>query len=196
MSTQEEKTTSTQKVHRQMTIDDIFTTFPHRSQQLSQEMTNFGLHCVGCHASTWETLEAGMMGHGMNDEQIEDLITRLNKIIEEKLDATTVSITPKAAEKYLAILEEEGKLGWGLRLGEKLGGCNGFEYQLDYAEAADPEDDKIFISQGMEIYINKNSLDRLLGLEIDYVDGLYGAGFKISNPNVSSSCSCGTSHGY
>ena len=74
------------KIHREMTIEEIFKKFPHKGQKLAQEMTNSGLHCVGCSASTWETVEAGMYGHGMDDEQIEDLLKRLNAILDETED--------------------------------------------------------------------------------------------------------------
>ena len=178
-----------------MTIDDVFKKFPHKSPKLAQEMTNTGLHCVGCSASTWETIEAGMYGHGMNDEQIESLLKKLNQILAEKEDPNTVTLTEKAAKKYNEILEEEGKAGWGLRFGERAAGCSGFEYFLDYAEKAKPGD-LVLESQGIQIYLHHKSADRLMGCVIDYVDGLHGAGFKISNPNVKASCGCGSSHGY
>ena len=60
-------------ITRDMTIEDVFKRFPGKSQKLAQEMSNAGLHCVGCSASTWETIEAGMYGHDMTDEQIESL---------------------------------------------------------------------------------------------------------------------------
>lgn len=183
------------KIHRQMTIEQILSMFPFKAQKLSQEITNAGLHCVGCHAATWETLEAGMYGHGMNDEAIDRLVNRLNKLLDEKVDHTTISITPRAAKKYLEILEEEGKQGWGMRFAERMAGCNGFEYSLDYSEKANP-DDTVFESVGIQIHVNTNMVGRLLGSEIDFIDGLQGSGFKISNPNVRSSCGCGTSHGY
>lgn len=183
------------KIHRQMTIESILSMFPFKAQKLSQEITNAGLHCVGCHAATWETLEAGMYGHGMHDEQIDRLVNRLNALLEEESDTSTITITPRAAKKYLEILAEEGKQGWGLRFAERMAGCNGFEYSLDYSEKALPTDD-VYESQGIEIHIDKPMVGRLLGSEIDFIDGLQGSGFKISNPNVKSSCGCGTSHGY
>ena len=185
----------TQNIHRNMTIEEIFTSFPHKSQKLAQEMTNAGLHCVGCSAATWETVEAGMLGHGMSEQQIDSLLTKLNKILEEKQDPSTIAMTPKAAEKLKEILEDEGKIGWGLRFGEKAAGCSGFEFFLDFSEKAKPED-AIFNSEGIEIHVHQKSVARLLGSLIDFVDGLNGAGFKISNPNVKSSCGCGSSHGY
>lgn len=183
------------RIHRQMTIETILSMFPHKAQKLSQEITNAGLHCVGCQAATWETLEAGMYGHGMNDEQIDRLVQRLNALLEEPTDFSTITITSRAAKKYLEILAEEGKQGWGLRFAERMAGCNGFEYALDYSEKALPNDE-VFVSLGLEIHIEKNMVNRLIGSEIDFVDGLHGSGFKISNPNVRSSCGCGSSHGY
>lgn len=183
------------EIHRQMTIEDILGMFPNKAQKLAQEITNAGLHCIGCHAAVWETLEAGMMTHGKNDAQIDELVHRLNALLAEKVDDQTISITSRGASKFLEILTEEGKHGWGMSFSEELAGCNGFEYILDFSEKAD-ENDEIFISNGIEIHVKKPMVPRLLGSEIDYVEGLRGAGFKISNPNVRSSCGCGSSHNY
>jgi iron-sulfur cluster assembly protein len=184
-----------EQIHRQMTIEEVFTSFPNKGPKLAQEMSNSGLQCVGCSAATWETIEEGMLGHGYKDEQIDSLISRLNEILNEKEDLTTITLTPKAAEKYREILKEEGKEGWGLRFGEKAAGCSGFEYFLDYSQGP-KEGDTIFTSEGIQIHVHHTSLARLLGSVIDYAHGLQGAGFKVSNPNVKSSCGCGTSHGY
>jgi iron-sulfur cluster assembly accessory protein len=178
-----------------MTIEEILSLFPYKAQKLSQEITNAGLHCVGCHAATWETLEGGMKGHGMDQVAIDRLVGRLNALLNEKVDTSTVTITPRAAKKYLEILEEEGKQGYGIRFAERMAGCNGFEYSLDYSQKKTPND-VVVVSQGIEIHMEQSLVSRLLGSEIDYVDGLQGSGFKISNPNVRSSCGCGSSHGY
>lgn len=193
--TQNAQTQAGKKIHRHMTIEEILSLFPYKAQKLSQEITNAGLHCVGCQAATWETLEAGMYGHGMTDEAIERLLGRLNALLEEEIDTTTITITKRAAQKYLEILAEEGKQGWGLRFAERMAGCSGFEYALDYSEKALP-DDTTFESMGIQIHVNNAMVGRLLGSEIDFVDGLHGSGFKISNPNVKASCGCGSSHNY
>lgn len=187
--------TTNQTIHRQMTIEHILSMFPHKAQRLSQEITNAGLHCVGCGAATWETLEGGMYGHGMNDAQIDRLVERLNNLLAEQADSTTVSMTKRAAEKYLEILEGEGKQGWGIRLDERPAGCNGYQYSLDFSEKADAND-TIFTSQGVEIHVCSSAADRLIGSEIDYIESLQSSGFTVSNPNARSSCGCGTSHGY
>ncbi len=108
-----------QTITRDMTIEEVFKRFPSKAQKLAQEMTNRGLHCVGCSASTWETIEAGILGHGMNEEDLEDLLESLNAVLAEKEDRSTITITPRAAKKFLDILAEVGKTGWGLRFGER-----------------------------------------------------------------------------
>jgi len=189
------QTDTKQQVSKEMTIEEIFARFPHKSQKLAQEMTNRGLHCVGCGAAVWETLEAGMLGHGFSEEDIEEMVDRLNGILAEKADLSAITLTKRAAEKYRQILKEEGKEGWGLRFGDKAAGCSGFEYVLDYSEKAS-EDDQVFLSHQVEVHVNKADVSRLIGSEIDFVDGLNGSGFKISNPNVKGACGCGKSQSY
>jgi iron-sulfur cluster assembly protein len=183
------------KIHREMTIEDIFYCFPQKSQKLAQELTNIGLSCVGCSAASYETVESGMMSHGMNDEDIDGLIDRLNQILEEKMDLDSITITETAANKFMEICKGDDKEGYHLYLSEKPAGCSGFEYVLDFAKDI-KEDDLKFSAHGMNVLINKNQKERLLGCEIDFIDGLQGAGFKVSNPNAKSSCGCGSSHGY
>jgi iron-sulfur cluster assembly protein len=190
-----EETKTPLLIHQDMTIEEILTKFPSKAQKIAQELSNQGLSCVGCHASTWETLEAGMLAHGLTQDDLSHMLVKLNKIISEELDLTTISITERAAKKYLEVLDSENKQGWAVRFAEKPGGCNGVEFYLDYSKSPEGEDE-IFESQGIEIHINKNLVDRFLGAELDYTDGLSGSGFKFSNPNVKSSCSCGTSYGY
>lgn len=184
-----------QQISPQMTIAEIFSTFPAQSQRLAQAITNAGLHCVGCNAATWETLEAGMLGHGMPRTAIDALVKKLNSILEEPIDSSTISLTPRGAKKFIEIAQEEGIPGAALRFGDSAGGCGGFEYILDFSEEAE-EDDEVFESNGVRIHVKKGMIKRLMGSVIDYVDGLQGSGFKVSNPNVKSSCGCGKSQGY
>ena len=183
------------QITKEMTIEEILSTFPQKSQKIAQEMANAGLNCVGCGAATWETLEAGMLSHGYAEDDIEKLLKKLNAVLTEKVDLSTISMTAKAVQKYQEILEDEGKAGWGLRFEDRAAGCSGFEYVLDYSEKA-KADDTIFVSEGLEIHVNNKFVDRLMGSVIDFVDGLNGSGFKISNPNVKGSCGCGKSQSY
>ena len=143
--TSTESAEKAKKIHRHMTIAEILSMFPNKAQRLSYEITRAGLHCVGCQAATYETLEVGMLSHGMKEDQINELVSRLNSLLDEESDPTTITITPRAAKKYLEILEEDGKVGWGIRFEERMAGCSGFEYALDYSEKAG-ENDETFIS--------------------------------------------------
>ena len=182
-------------IHRQMTIEEVFSSYPSKSQRLAHEMTTAGLHCASCSAAVWETLEAGMLGHGFNDEQIDDLIEKLNTILNEKDELDTITVTEKAAEKFKTIQKDQKKEKLALRFGYTAGGCGGFEYILDFSEKAEA-DDQVFVSHGIEIHVKKAFVERLLGSAIDYAEGLMNGGFKVTNPNVKHSCSCGHSHSY
>ena len=184
------------KITRSMTIEEVFRRFPAKSQKLAQAMMSKGLQCAGCEAATWETLESGMYGHGFSEEEIEELIGVLNGVLEEPfLSLGEVTLTQRAAEHFKKISAEEGKGGYGLRFGSQPGGCREFKYVLDFSQSAS-EEDEVFLSYGVEIHVNRNLLPRLQGSVIDYVDGLQNSGFKISNPNVKGSCSCGSSQNY
>jgi iron-sulfur cluster assembly protein len=183
-------------ITRQMSVAEIFARFPHKAQRLSSILSGAGLECGGCHGPTSESLEAIALGSGFEESEIEELERQLNGSLEEpEPPRDAITLTSRAAAKYRAILDEEKKVGWGIRFEEQAGGCNGFEYLLDYSQKA-REGDVVFVSEGVEIHVPKNIVNRLVGSEIDFVDGLRGSGFKVSNPNVKSCCGCGSSHGY
>lgn len=183
------------KIERHWTIEKILRSFPEKSQKIASALTRAGLACTSCQAATWETLEAGMLGHGFEEEAIEALLVELNAILEEKNDPTTISLTLGAALKLQEVLKAENKEGWALRFGDKPGGCNGYEYTLGFSQKEAPSD-VVFTSHGLQIHVDKSMVGRLMGAEIDYEESLMGSGFKITNPNVQSSCACGSSHGH
>ncbi|MBV9571107.1 MAG: iron-sulfur cluster insertion protein ErpA [Alphaproteobacteria bacterium] len=102
-----------------------------------------------------------------------------------------VTVSARAAKRISQILKDEPRTSM-LRVAVTGGGCSGFQYNfaLDDAKA---EDDLVIDRDGALILIDPLSLDFLRGAEIDYVDDLIGAAFKINNPNAQSSCGCGTS---
>jgi iron-sulfur cluster assembly accessory protein len=105
-----------------------------------------------------------------------------------------VTMTETAAKKVSELRLEEGKPEWGLRIRVVGGGCSGMSYELGWEDQAMPEDN-VFDTQGIKVYIDKNSAPYLSGSEVDFVDNnMMGAGFAIKNPNVKSSCGCGQSH--
>ena len=104
----------------------------------------------------------------------------------------TVKITDIAASKVLEIREAEGiEEDMSLRLRVVGGGCAGFSYDLFFDNKT--EVDTQFELNGVEVVIDQMSLMYLMGTEVDYVESLQGAGFKFNNPNVKSTCGCGSS---
>lgn len=103
-----------------------------------------------------------------------------------------VKLTARAAEKVKAIrAEEKIEEGLGLRLKVMGGGCSGFSYDLFFDQAQ--EVDQTIESQGVRLLCDQMSLMYLAGTEIDYVESVQGSGFKFTNPNVKSTCGCGSS---
>ncbi len=182
-------------ITRNDTIQDIFDKFPNKAQKLAQIMSNAGLSCIGCHASTFETLEQGTLGHGMTEDELESLLKDLNHIVNEKVKIKEVSVTKVASEKIKELLKKEKKEGWGLKVGMVPGGCSGYQYTLGFQKEAGKEEVKVE-SNGVNLFYSKDDQENLNGAEVDYIDGLQGAGFKIENPNVVKSCRCGNSVGF
>jgi iron-sulfur cluster assembly protein len=104
-----------------------------------------------------------------------------------------VTITPRAAAKALELMRAENDPGLcSLRVAVEGGGCSGFQYSLGFDGQPEP-DDMVAEQHGLRLLVDAASLPLLDGAGVDYVDGLSGTGFQIDNPNVGSSCGCGTS---
>ncbi len=111
----------------------------------------------------------------------------------ETTEETLVGLTEKAAEKVKEIKTAEGiEESYGLRLRVVGGGCSGFSYDLYFDQLTEGVD-RTFDSHGVKLIVDHMSLQYLVGTEVDYVEGLQGAGFKFQNPNVKSTCGCGSS---
>ena len=103
-----------------------------------------------------------------------------------------ITLTEKAVEKVRTLQQQEGKVGFALRLKVVGGGCSGYSYSLDF-EAAGAEGDATFDDQGVKIVVDPKSLPMIDNCQVDWADGLTGAGFTIQNPNAKGSCGCGHS---
>ena len=104
-----------------------------------------------------------------------------------------IAISDKGAEKvheFLASVEDDVAMA-GLRVGVRGGGCSGFQYQLAFDEPHD--DDTVFEDHGLRLLVAPQALEYVDGSQIDYVDALTDAGFKVENPNVVAACGCGSS---
>ena len=102
-----------------------------------------------------------------------------------------VALSAAAAAKINAIATLEGALA-GLRVAVEGGGCSGFQYEINVAQSPNP-DDLVIERDGARLFVDPVSLPFLLGAEVDWVEELIGASFKVKNPNATSSCGCGVS---
>ena len=102
-----------------------------------------------------------------------------------------VTVTERAARRIGEILKSE-PAGAMLRVSVQGGGCSGFQYKFD-VERAKADDDIVVARDGATVLIDSVSLQYLAGSEIDFVDDLIGASFKVNNPLAKASCGCGTS---
>src|SRR3954453_14414078 len=107
--------------------------------------------------------------------------------------AKGIEFTSKGAEKVHEFLsaQEADTSSAGLRVAVRGGGCSGFQYQLAFDEQRD--NDETFESHGIRLLVDKTSLPYIQGSEVDWIDGLTGAGFQVNNPNVVAACGCGSS---
>ena len=107
------------------------------------------------------------------------------------MTSSELSLSPSAAQRIHAIGKAEGK-ALMLRVAVEGGGCSGFQYQFDLVEAANPDDLRVE-RDGAAALVDEMSFVLLKGSEIDFVDELAGAEFRVRNPNAKSSCGCGVS---
>jgi iron-sulfur cluster assembly accessory protein len=107
------------------------------------------------------------------------------------MTTTDLTLSPAAARRIQAIGAQEGRPVM-LRVAVEGGGCSGFQYQFDLVDEAQPDDLKVE-RDGAAALVDVVSLALLKGSEIDFVDELAGAEFRVRNPNAKSSCGCGVS---
>jgi len=102
-----------------------------------------------------------------------------------------ITLTPAAADRVRHFMAERGH-GVGLRLGVRKTGCSGFAYVVNYADEV-LGNDRVFVSQGVQVLVDAASLTLVDGTEIDFVRHGLNEAFRFRNPNVRGECGCGES---
>ncbi|HLP80056.1 MAG TPA: iron-sulfur cluster assembly accessory protein [Acidobacteriota bacterium] len=178
-------------IRRDMTIGEIVKQYPAAAEVFME----YGLHCVGCHVSYWETIEQGAASHGMSSEEIDMMVRDANEIVKSAphvaKDEHPIHLTPNAIAKVKSFMQADEKDAF-FRVGITPGGCSGLSYvfSLDKESKAD---DAVFEKDGLKVIISKAALEKLKDATIDYVETLAESGFKITNPNATKGCGCGSS---
>jgi len=103
-----------------------------------------------------------------------------------------VHMTATAISKVKEIMAQQNPVPAGLRVGVVGGGCSGFSYSMSFESGAGMMD-KVIDVDGLKVFVDATSMMYLQGVTVDYVETLEGAGFKFENPNVKSTCGCGSS---
>ena len=104
-----------------------------------------------------------------------------------------IMLTKKAEDKVKEIMLEQPEPYAGLRIQVVGGGCSGFSYRMGFDKNFSDQSDAVFEFDGLKVFVDKSSLLYMDGAEVDYIEGLHGAGFKFNNPNSTGSCGCGSS---
>jgi iron-sulfur cluster assembly protein len=103
-----------------------------------------------------------------------------------------LTLTESAIEQIKKLLARDDRAGQSLRVGVTDGGCSGHSYKLDF-DREQKAGDTVLEWNGVKVFVDGASVPLLQGMVIDYESGLYGGGFKFSNPNATATCGCGTS---
>ncbi len=111
---------------------------------------------------------------------------------QETVKKASLTLTPQAITKVREIMATQDPLPAGLRIGVQGGGCSGFQYSMAFENQAGMMD-KVFSFEDLKVFVDATSLMYLNGCTVDYVETLEAAGFKFDNPNVTSTCGCGSS---
>jgi hybrid cluster-associated redox disulfide protein len=183
------------KIHKEMIVGEVVGMFP----EAADIITSYGLHCVGCHANAYETLEQGLLGHGYTEENLNSLVDELNEYLEEMVgeggvqkslppeaEKMEINATDFAIEKILEIAEIQEKKKVIIRIEAKKI-ATAMKYSMNFIEENEiGPDEKIFkFSKGkIQIVANKWDYQKIDGLKIDYVVEEDREGFKMKNPNT------------
>ena len=107
--------------------------------------------------------------------------------------ADALTLTPAAAARISVIAQKQTKPAI-LRLSVEGGGCSGFQYKFEMADAPESED-MVSETDGVKLVVDPISLDLVGGSVVDFVESLGGAAFRVENPNAAAGCGCGSSFG-
>src|SRR3989338_3248821 len=163
------------KITKDMTIGELVQKYPSAVEILLDE----GVHCVGCGAAYWETIEQGLMGHGKTDEEIEGVVRKLNESISSEAGSNKIIVTNRAVGKLKEILKKNKKEGKSFRIQAAPRGGSGFQYSFSLVDKQSRDDIAIEID-GVKFFVDSESMTMLRGARVDYVESLNMAGLKIS----------------
>ncbi len=186
---------------KQTVIGEVIEKYPAVAEVLSEA----GLGCMDCSANMEETIEAGLLGHGLTGADVDAFLNNVNGRIAELEKAgafaenshsekNEIEITQPAIEKAKELMKKQNLNGeHALRIKAMPGGCAGFKYGMAFDKFSPDGGDIILEKNGLKILLDTKSAERLGGTTIDFVEDLEGSRFVFNNPNAKATCGCGKS---
>jgi len=161
----------------EMNIQQVIEKYP----RISEVLVDYGLHCVGCAISQYESIEQGARAHGIDDESMRNLMDEINLVISKKADYPLnqkgVTLSPRAIEMIKSLIKENKERAQGLQI-KASKGEDGLQYFLDLTSG--PEQEEQTIEQdGVRICIDELSLRLVKPSVIDFLKTPMGEGFKV-----------------
>ena len=155
-------------------------------------MKKFRPSVVSWHGLEWLTPPAGIIS--LIERMISASAQKNNSTIPgfRLGDERLVKLTANAAKKVTSLLTRQGRPNGVLRVAIVGGGCSGLQYKMDLQDA--PASRDILVeSGGVRVVVDPKSALYVTGSELDFIDALQDGGFKVTNPNAATTCSCGES---
>lgn len=171
-------------IRKDMLITDIVEENPEVAEILLED---YGIHCFSCGASYFETLEEGLMGHGLSDEEIDNIVKKLNEVNKSENNNDTISVSDKtfnikiseiASEKIKSTIKE----GEGIRIKISRPEEKELKFRL-IAEHIKSRNDSVEEVFGIKFYIDEESLKISNNITIDYFESPEKSGFEINTGN-------------
>ena len=167
-------------------------------------MLEYGLHCIDCGLTTYESIEMGAAVHGLNKNDLDAMLKKINaspsakkwlkkvtkKSTKNSTQGGSLALTSLAAKKIIEEAAKEKKSGYGLKVTAKNNGGREPLYEMDFRARAGKNEKTITLHK-VKLFLDPQSLKNLAGAEIDFIENDFGSGFKIFNPNFAPSSCCG-----
>ncbi|MEM3372636.1 MAG: iron-sulfur cluster assembly accessory protein [Candidatus Anstonellales archaeon] len=179
------KTSQNLYITKEMTMGEIVNRYP----EVVPKLMDYGIHCIGCHVSPYETLEQGLAVHGFDEETTKKIFKEINKIVEKNYEKKRklkvkiekgIELSESAANKIKEVLNDRKDENLFIRIRVYLGPTYTYWMGLDNNKT---EFDIEIESKGIKLVIDKQDYQYLDGTKIDFINQNNVQGFKFDNPN-------------
>lgn len=169
-------------INKKMKIDEILKIYPSAENIMFDQ----GLHCTHCQLASIENLEQGMKTHGIDDKQIDETVDQINEQYAnymKDIKKHGISITIPAQKELEHIIEEQKRNNEFLKIIPLKDEFGDYSYEMEFVKETDKDDQIIKINK-LNIVIAKNNLEKVKGMEMDFIFNDFNEGFSIIRPKI------------